>query len=162
MKTLFKYFIIASVIASGILILPACSKSKKDKKAVVTNATALSALEKLEAAINARVGIYNIVGTVDVTIYSNLDNKQVSITKLTPSRIRIAPINFSMGTFEFDVQNGATVSAGVVSGSDDGKAIGYTGVSPNGNITFSCDENDNMALIVLGSGINSVIISGNK
>jgi hypothetical protein len=162
MKLIFKYFLItASIIAAGISI-PACSKSKKDKKAVVTNSTALSALEKLEAAINARVGIYGIVGTVDVAVYTNADNKQVSITKLTSSRIRIAPVNFSMGTFEFDVQNGTTVSNGAVSGNDDGKAIGYTGTLSNGNLTFSCDENDNMALVVLGAGINSVVISGNK
>jgi hypothetical protein len=149
------------VIGFCLLFFIGCSK-KKNNTAVVTNSSALTATQKLEAAIDARVGIFKIVGTVDVAVYLPSDNKTITITKISPSKIRIIANNFSMGVFEFDVQNGVTVSNGVVSGSDDGKAIGYSGPSPLGQIIFSCDETDNIALVVAGTGINSVSISGTK
>jgi hypothetical protein len=149
------------LIGMSLLFFMACSKKKKNT-AVVTNTSALTATQKLEAAIDARVGVFKIIGTVDTAVYLPSDIKTISISKISPSKIRITANNFSMGVFEFDVQNGATVSNGVVSGSDDGKAIGYSGPSPLGQIIFSCDESDNMALVVAGVGINSVSISGTK
>jgi hypothetical protein len=149
-------------VVLGICLIFSIGCGKKKNTAVVTNTSVLSATQKLEAAIDARVGIFKIVGTVDAAVYLPSDNKTISVTKISPSKIRIAANNFSMGTYEFDVQNGADVSNGVVSGSDDGKAIGYIGISPSGQIIFSCDETDNIALVVAGSGINSVSISGTK
>jgi hypothetical protein len=149
------------VIGICLLFFIGCSK-KKNNTAVVTNSSALTATQKLEAAIDARVGIFKIVGTVDTAVYLPSDTKTISVSKISPSKIRIIANNFSMGVFEFDVQNGVTVSNGVVSGSDDGKAIGYSGSSPLGQIIFSCDESDNIALVVAGAGVNSVSISGTK
>jgi hypothetical protein len=149
------------IVIGVCLLFIACSK-KKNNTAVVTNTSVLSATQKLEAAIDARIGVFKIIGTVDTAIFLLSDAKTINVSKISPSKIRITANNFSMGVFEFDVQNGATVSNGVVSGSDDGKAIGYTGFSPSGIITFSCDESDNIALVVAGTGINSVSISGTK
>jgi hypothetical protein len=152
----------ALIVVLSICLLFFTGCSKKKNTAVVTNTSVLSATQKLEAAIDARVGIFKIVGTVDTAVYLPSDNKTISVTKMSPSKIRIVANNFSMGVFEIDVQNGATVSNGIVSGSDDGKAIGYSGTSPLGQIIFSCDETDNIALVVAGTGINSVSISGTK
>jgi hypothetical protein len=160
MKTTAK--LISSIIMFVMLLCMITACSKKKKGAVVSNTSAISAIQKLEAAINARVGIFNVTGIVDVNVYTAFDGKQITITKLSPSKIRIQAVNFSMGVYELEVQNGATVSNGVVSGSDDGKAIGYNGPSPNGNITFSCEEDDDMALVVTGTGIHNVSIVGSK
>jgi hypothetical protein len=152
-----------SIFFISVLLLLMFSCSKKKKGAVVANSSALTSLQKLEAAINARIGVFKITGNVDTNIYTPFDNKTVTVSKLSSSRIRVAADNFPMGIYEFDVQNGTTVSNGVVSGSDDGKAIGYVGtLSGIGNIIFACDESDNMSLVVTGVGINNVSIGGTK
>lgn len=140
-----------------------CNKNK-NKKAVVANSAAVSASSKLEAAIDARLGIYKLeAGTINGITYSPLDAKQISITKVTPSKIRIAPVgNLAMGTYEIEVTNGTSALNGNVIGSNDGKAIGYVGTLAVGQIIFGCEEDDSYALIVTGTGINSVSIGGSK
>jgi hypothetical protein len=142
--------------------LTSCDKKKKTT-AVVTNSSALTAGQKLEAAIDARIGTFNVFGTVDVNIYTLLDGKQLSITKSTPSRIKVKAVNFTMNEFEFDVKNGTTVDAnGETFGSDDGKAIAYLGSSQYGKVIFACDTSNSMYFIVEGLGINNVSLIGSK
>jgi hypothetical protein len=161
MKTSIKTIGLSLMIAfTSVLTITSC---KKEKKAEVTPAPApVASTAKISAAIDARVGTFTISGTVDSDIYSPGDGKQVTISKVGATKIKIAAVNFTMGTYEIEVKNGATVSGGVVSGNDDGKAIGYTGSSPVGQITFGCEEDNSFALVVAGTGINSVTIGGQK
>ncbi len=163
MKTIFiisAYLVIFCLVMSS---LTSCgNKNKRKPTAVVTNSSVLTAGQKLESAIDERVGIFRIVGIIDNALYILSDNKTISISKIAPSKIRITANNFPMDVFEFEVQNGATVSNGVISGSDEGKAIGYSGLSAPGQIVFSCDEVDKMALVVSGNGASRVSISGSK
>jgi hypothetical protein len=161
MKTNIKTIGLSLLIAcTSVLTITSCKKEKKEEVAPAPVPSASNA--KISAAIDARVGTFTISGTVDSDIYTSGDGKQVIISKIGETKIKIAPVNFSMGTFEFEVKNGATVSGGVVSGNEDGKAIGYTGNSSVGQITFGCEEDNSFALVVSGTGINSITIGGNK
>jgi hypothetical protein len=161
MKTSIKTIGLSLLIAcTSVLTITSCKKEKKEEVAPAPTPAASTA--KISAAIDARVGTFTIEGTVDTAVYTASNGKRITITKVGETKIRIAPVNFSMGTFEFEVKNGAVVSGGVVSGNEDGKAIGYTGSSSVGQITFGCEEDNTFALVVSGTGINSVQIGGNK
>jgi hypothetical protein len=161
MKTNMKTIGLSLLIAcTSVLTITSCKKEKKEDVAPAPAPSASNA--KVSAAIDARVGTFTIEGTVDTAIYTSSDSKRITITKIGETKIRIAPVNFSMGTYEFEVKNGATVSGGVVSGNEDGKAIGYTGPSSVGQITFGCEEDNTFALVVSGTGVNSVQIGGSK
>jgi hypothetical protein len=161
MKTSIKTIGLGLMIAfTSVLAITSCKKEKKEDVTPSPAPTASSA--KISAAIDARIGTFTISGTVDTAVYTSSDAKKITITKVGDTKIKIAPVNFSMGIFEFEVKNGATVSGGVVSGNEDGKAIGYTGTSSVGQITFGCEEDNTFALVVSGTGINSVQIGGNK
>jgi hypothetical protein len=156
-KTIGLSFMIAFI---GVLTITSC---KKETKAEVAPAPAtVSSTAKVSAAIDARVGTFIITGVIDSSIYTKADGKKVTITKLSDTKIRISAVNFSMGTYDIEVKNGTTVNEGVVSGSDDGKAIGYVGNSTSGKIIFACLENNVFALVVEGTGSNSVQIGGEK
>jgi hypothetical protein len=161
MKTSIKTIGLSLLIAcTSVFTITSCKKEKKEEVAPAPTPAASTA--KISAAIDARVGTFTIEGTVDTAVYTASNGKRITITKVGETKIKIAPVNFSMGTFEFEVKNGAVVSGGVVSGNEDGKAIGYTGSSSVGQITFGCDEDNTFALVVSGTGINSVQIGGNK
>jgi hypothetical protein len=161
MKTSIKTIGLSLLIAcTSVLTITSCKKEKKEEVAPAPTPAASTA--KISAAIDARVGTFTIEGTVDTAVYTASNGKRITITKVGETKIKIAPVNFSMGTFEFEVKNGAVVSGGVVSGNEDGKAIGYTGSSSVGQITFGCEEDNTFALVVSGTGINSVQIGGNK
>jgi hypothetical protein len=153
------YLFITYLVTTG---LTSCDKKKKPP-VVVTNSSALTAGQKLEAAIDARIGTFNVFGTVDTNIYTPLSGKQVAITKSTASKIKVQAVNFTMNVFEFEVKNGTTVDAsGNVFGSDNGRAIAYVGPSPFGQVIFTCDTTNNMVFSVSGTGINSVSLIGTK
>jgi hypothetical protein len=146
------------VTVFSILLLASCKKEVKNDSPSSADNTASAA--KTSAAIDARVGTFTITGTVDGNIFTAADGKQITISKIGQTKIKIAPLNFTMAIIEFEVKNGASVSNGVVSGSEDGKAIGYTGSSNTGTIVFGCAEDNEMALVVSGS--SDISIAGSK
>jgi hypothetical protein len=163
MKTAMQSISLGLILAcTSITTFTSCKKDKKEDVAPAPIPAPTSAAAKTSAAIDARVGTFIIVGVIDTAIYTKADGKKVTITKMGDTKIRISAVNFSMGTYEIEVKNGTTVTDGVVSGSDDGKAIGYVGNSASGKIVFACLEDNALALIVEGSGNNSVQIGGEK
>lgn len=147
---------------TSVLSITSCKKEKKAEVAPAPATPAATSTAKVSAAIDARVGTFKVTGIIDGNIYTAVDNKTLTVTKIGETKIKIAPVNFTMGTYELEVKNGTVVTEGVVSGSEDGKAIGYVGTTAVGKIIFACQENNTIALVVEGSGSNDVTLAGEK
>jgi hypothetical protein len=165
MKTVF--FVSTNLILCLIMIitLPNCGTKKNKRKppVVVTNSSALTAGQKLEKAIDARVGEFSVFGRVDKDVFPIYGDKKLLVSKISASTIKVQAINFTMNEFEFVVKNGTKVDAnGNVFGSEDGTAIAYTNNSPSGQIIFACDETNTLIFSIAGIGNNDISLIGTR